>query len=383
MNILYHHRTLADGAEGIHIPEMVDAFRALGHQVTLESIAQSPAAGQGRGGALAAIRRHIPQAAFECAALGLNVSDYVATTRRLRRGRFDLLYKRHALLDVGAVRAARRHGVPVVLEVNTAYSAPAVRQFEPVRLLSAVRRAERDVVRMATLVVAVSTPLAEYLRELAGPEPSILVLPNGANLQRFDPSAVGGEDIRVRYGLQGRFVAGWAGVLRRWHGVEVLIEALATVPDVHLLLIGDGPDRPVLEQLARARGVAERIVVTGRVPHSEIPRHLGAIDVAVAAGDRTGFASPMKIVEYMAMGKPTIVPRQRNLEDLVEADRTGLTFREGDAIDLARCIQVLRDSRALRDRLGQAARAAVEVRFNWRQSAERILSALGSATPAA
>lgn len=376
MNILYHHRTLADGAEGIHIHEMVEAFRALGHRATVQGLARQRAPGHGDRGVLAAIRPRVPQVLFECAALGLNVAEYLRVKGQLRVENADILYTRHALLDVGALLAAKHRGVPVVLEVNTAYSAPQVRQFEPISLVRTVRREERSALRAATLVVAVSSPLAEYLRQLGGPRLRVLVLPNGANPTLFDPSRTAGSTVRSRYGLQERFVVGWAGVLRRWHGLEVLLDALAATPNAHLLLIGDGPDRARVEDLASERGLTGRLTVTGRVPHAEMPAHLAALDVAVAAGDRTGFASPMKLVEYMSMGLPILVPRQRNFEDLVQHDGTALFFRPADANDLAGLVRLLQSSPALRDRLGRAARLAVEQRHNWRSNAAAVVDAI-------
>lgn len=378
MNILYHHRTLADGAEGIHIDEMVSAFRALGHHVQVSGVASpSPSDGARKpDGFLAAARRSLPQAAFECAALALNVPEYVEASRQLRTARVDLVYKRHALLDVGVSAAARRADVPLVLEVNTAYSAPSVRAFEPIRLLRAARAAERRAVRSAALVVAVSTPLADYLRELAGADLPLLVLPNGADPERFNPATADAAATRARYGLQGRFVVVWAGVLRDWHGLEVLIHALAQLRDGHLLLIGDGPARTRVEQLARAQGVAERVTITGRVRHSDVPQYLAAADVAVAAGDRTGFASPMKMIEYMAMALPVVAPRLRNLEDIIEHNRTGLFFNDGDARDLYGCLEALKSSPGLCRRLADAARVEVTTRLNWRRNAAAVLDAV-------
>lgn len=378
MRILYHHRTLADGAEGIHIAGMIAAFRALGHDVQVSGVVPAPAPGGGPAadGVLARIRRRLPQAAFECAALGLNVAEYAAARRRLIAAPVDLVYKRHALMDVGVARAARRAPVPLVLEVNVAYSAPAVRAFEPIRLLRVARAAERRALQLATMVVAVSTPLAEYLRELAGQELPVLVLPNGADPGVFDPATADAAGTRARYGLEGRFVVAWAGVLRDWHGLDVLMEALAPMRDAHLLLIGDGPARAGVERLAKERGFADRVTITGRIPHAAVPDHLAAADVAVAAADRTGFASPMKVIEYMAMALPVAAPRLRNLADVIEHDRTGLFFSDRDAGDLRRSLDAMQASAALRKRLGHAARAEVLTRLNWRRNAAAVLDAV-------
>lgn len=378
MNILYHHRTLADGAEGIHIQEMADAFRRLGHRVTMVSVGGRRAGdAAGKPGVLARVRPLLPQSAFEASALLLNVSEYVSVRRRLRKREADLVYKRHALLDVGAALAAWRSRVPLVLELNTAYSSPALRRFEPVALPGLVRWFERLAVRRSTVAYAVSTPLAAYLSDLA--RRTVRVLPNGADPERFDPARISGDAVRARYGLSGATVIGWAGVLRRWHGVELLLEALTRVPDARLLLIGDGPERPVLERRARELGVDRRLAVTGRVAHEEMPAHLAAVDIAVAAADRTGYASPMKILEYMAMGRAVAAPCLPNIEDVLEDGRTGLLFAPDQPESMIDALTRLAGSPELRAQLGAAARRAVEERFNWTANAQAVLAAVAQA----
>src|SRR5262245_14966448 len=123
MRILYHHRTLADGAEGIHIHEMIEAFRALGHTVDVKALAKPTARGAGHRGVLATIRSWLPQFLYELALLAYNLREYWQFRQRLRLERPAFVYKRHALLDVGAVLAAQAEHVPLVLEVNRPYSA--------------------------------------------------------------------------------------------------------------------------------------------------------------------------------------------------------------------------------------------------------------------
>jgi glycosyltransferase involved in cell wall biosynthesis len=142
------------------------------------------------------------------------------------------------------------------------------------------------------------------------------------------------------------------------------------------LVVGDGPERPALERLATALGVANRLHITGRVPHGDVPKFVAAFDVAVAAGDETGFASPMKVVEYMALGRAVVVPRLPNFGDLVRSDETGLQFRPGDPIDLADRIREISTSGELRERLGRAARVVVLEHLNWKANARAVLTAL-------
>jgi glycosyltransferase involved in cell wall biosynthesis len=143
-----------------------------------------------------------------------------------------------------------------------------------------------------------------------------------------------------------------------------------------VLVVGDGPDRPEIERLVDSLDLSDRVRITGRIPHHEVPEHIAAFDVAVSADDRTGFASPMKVVEYMAMGRAVVVPRLTNFLDLVRDGVSGVVFEPGDSGDLARRLVALRDAPDLRRQLGRTARQEVESRLNWKENARKVLSAL-------
>jgi glycosyltransferase involved in cell wall biosynthesis len=354
---------------------MVQALQALGHHVDVDSIAHRGSDAGAAHGILTAVRPKLPQVVFELGTLAANVPESARVRRQLRAGSYELLYTRHALFDLGAVQAARRMRIPVVLEVNALYSSAAMNEFEPLTLRRLAAWFERRVFRLATVIVAVSTPLRRQIEEAAGPGVRVLVVPNGADADLFDPGRVDGGVVRVRYGFQNRFVIGWVGVLRRWHGVDTLLRAMQLVPQASLLMIGGGPDQAAVEQQIASMALSERVRITGRIDHREVPAHIAACDVAVVADDRTGFASPMKVIEYMAMARPVIVPRLPNLLDVVAEGVTGLTFVPGDAEDLARRVGELAASESLRQRLGAAARAEVLRRLNWQQNARLILAA--------
>ena len=370
MRILYQHRTLADGAEGVHIAAMVDAFRALGHEVRVVGMAAGGASSPGTSMA-ARVKQLLPAPLLELAALAVNAPEYAATLREIAQFKPDLLYKRHARFDVAALAAAARAGIPSVLEVNCLFSQPPYVQFEPMTFLRMATAVERRALHQASLVVTVSSPLARLARTLAGVD--ALVVPNGADISRFDRASADPARVRSRYGLGDRLVVGWVGVLRDWHGLELLLDAIGQLPDVHLLVVGDGPGRAALDERARAADVAGRVTVTGRVAHDEMPHFIAAMDVAVVADERTGVASPMKLLEYMAMGTAVIAPAMDNIRDVVTDRENGLLFAPGNRDALLVCLRELRDDHALRASLGANARASVERDRTWTRIAGRIL----------
>jgi glycosyltransferase involved in cell wall biosynthesis len=370
VRILYHHRTLADGAEGVHIAAMVEAFRTLGHEVRVIGVAADGAASSGSSVA-ARVKRSLPRPLLELATLAVNAPEYAATLGEIRRFQPDLLYKRHGRFDIAALAAARRRGVPAVLEVNCLFSQPPYVDFEPMTFQRVATDIERRALRRSSLVVTVSSPLARLARSLAGVD--ALVVPNGADVRRFDPRAADPERVRGRYGLADRTVVGWVGVLRDWHGLELLLDSVARLPDVHLLVVGDGPGRDALDRQARSAGIADRVTVTGRIAHEEMPHFIAAMDIAVVADERTGVASPMKLLEYMAMGTAVIAPAMDNIRDIVIDRVNGLLFEAGNREALLASIRELRDDRALRATLGANARASVERDRTWTAVAARIL----------
>ena len=373
MHILYHHRTLGDGAEGIHIREMIEAFRHLGHRVTvLGAVGESAP----RGTRISQVRARMPQAVFEMGALAYSAADYAAIRRTLRMQRADLVYKRHALLDVGVVLAAKHAGVPLVLEVNTAYASPALQRFEPLRFRRLAARVERVAFRGATLVVAVSSPLAEYVESVAGSSARVMVVPNGTDPQKFRSHPGLGNRVRSDLGWRQGVVIGWAGVLREWHRLDLLLQAVGGISDARLLLVGDGPERPRIERLAHELGLADRFHVTGRIPHQQMPEYIAAMDIAVAADDRTGYASPMKILEYMAMERAVVAPRLPNIEDVVEDGHDAVLFDRASVESLQQVLIRLVGDQDARLRLGRQARHTVETKRTWIGNAQSILAAV-------
>lgn len=369
MRILYHHRTLADGAEGIHIDAMVDAFRALGHEVRLCGPAAGPAGGGSR---LGVVKSWLPGVAFEGASIAYNAPEFLAMRHVLADWRPDLVYKRHARYDVGPGLAASRAGVRMVLEVNAVYSERPYRDFEPQALHAVAARMERAALRRADLVVAVSSPMARQVKMLA--DRDAVVMPNGADPSVFDPGVT--APAAGPWSSAG-LLLGWTGGLRRWHGLDLLLDALALLPpDVQLLIVGDGPARPDIESRMLERGLRGRVFITGQVPRADVPAYLAAMDVGVVADERTGVASPMKLLEYMAMAKAVVAPDLPNIRDIVSDGASGLLFRPGSAEDLSEKVRRLSDE-PLRRSLGLAARSTVIRERNWQAIASRVLALAG------
>ena len=140
-----------------------------------------------------------------------------------------------------------------------------------------------------------------------------------------------------------------------------------------MLIVGDGPGRPEVEQL-RARLGEEAVLLAGAVPHSEIPLWLERADVGVSTYPELEdfYFSPLKVVEYMAAGLPVVASSVGQLRDLVQHGKTGLLVRPGDAESLALALVSLAEDRRLRLRMGRRARERAERRHDWSRVTDRI-----------
>jgi len=388
MRILYHHRTLGDGAEGIHIREMIKAFRELGHEVrVIGPVGEVGGEPTKRSSVLAGLKRAIPSAAFELMELAYAVYAFFRTSVEIRRFRPHFIYDRYITFNFGTVLAANVNRLGLLLEVNAPLALERSQEKDERLFFKRLARGiESWTCSKATRTVVVSTPLREYLESIGVPTGHCIVMPNGVDPGRFAPNEQKNGELCRQLGLaQESFTVGFTGVLRPWHGLDLLLHAVARLAgqglNVSLLIVGDGPYRGNLEELVSELGLS-KVRVTGRVRHEQVPQYISLFDVAVSPR-ATFYASPMKVVEYMASGKPVVVPRTANFLDLIDEGVNALAFADGDVAELAAALSALYRSPELRRALGQEARRKVETRLNWKWNASRVseLMVHGSASP--
>lgn len=175
-----------------------------------------------------------------------NVATEQALVKVLHRYQPDLIYERYSPFSVAGGLLARREGIPHILEVN----APLARegaQYRNQALPEVAEMLERTAFGIASCIVAVSRELGDELVAKGVPGSKIVVVPNGVDPGKFKPQGRTYQD-----GLDGKFVVGFVGSLKAWHGVDVLAEAfkmLASDPRLHLLVVGDGPMAGLLRDL--------------------------------------------------------------------------------------------------------------------------------------
>jgi glycosyltransferase involved in cell wall biosynthesis len=387
VKILYHHRTRAGDAQGIHISEIQRAFRLRGHDVREVALVEAGAeakadesGGEARGLAGLASRAaaRLPLPAREAMELAYNAVAYRRLSRAIREHRPDFVYERYAANTFAGLAAARRHGVPFVLEVNSPLALEKA-EHGGIFFGNVTGRIERRLCSRADVTIAVTRVLANILERAGTPEGKVVVMPNGVR-REFGTNGDGAAFRRALGIPLDVPVAGFVGWFRAWHGLERLVEVAGSPAwreaRIHLVLAGDGPAMPALREIRESSpDLLRRIVLCGPVPRGEIESALAAFDVAVQPAV-TSYACPMKILEYMAAGRAIVAPGSPNVRELLTHGETALLC-PGDenpsTEDLSEGILALVRDPELRTRLGEAARARVfEQGYLWEENARRV-----------
>lgn len=416
MRIAYlHYLDAADTAQH-HVRQFAAAARALGHTVDVHAIRAPPAGADGMasgemsgavGGAESGappapggpsrLRRALARYLHEPRALAANAWYLRREISCLRAGqRPDVLLVRDEPLAAASLLAAAHLRLPLVYEMNAPAVELALYRDEYLHLPAVAGWIEGLKLRRADAVVTVSGALRSHLldrhRAAAGTalaEAKVVAVPNGADLTAFQPSTAPSALARrllaaaAEAGAAGP-VIGFAGSFQKFHGIDLLIETALAVgaarPAARFLLAGDGPGAARVRQ-----GVAPlggRAVLTGRVPHREVPGLVAAFDIGVLP-DTAFYACPLKVLEWMAAGKAVVAPAYGPLRELIDDRRHGLLFPPRDGAALAAAVRLLVDRPELRQELGAAAAVRARTLFSWSDTARRVTAALAQARAAA
>ncbi|WP_321391015.1 glycosyltransferase [uncultured Desulfuromusa sp.] len=384
LKIIYHHRTLGDGAEGIHIREMIAAFRSLGHQVRVIGPAGETVPEKGGGGGwLSKIKSILPNFVFELCEIGYSAFSFIQLSWIIFCEKPDFIYDRYITFNVGCVLAAKIQKKPLFLEVNAPLALERSEQPDERLYLKRIAFAmERWACSNSFKTIVVSTPLKEYLVAQGVAGSNIVVMPNGVNTDKFYPHEK--DQILAReLGIpENVTVIGFTGVLRHWHGLEMLIDAFSyivkTKHDTRLLIVGDGPIRKDLDEQISCLGLKDKVIITGLILYDDVPKYVNLFDIAVSP-KATFYASPMKVIEYMALGKAVVVPNSGNFLDIIDAEETGLLFQKNNEKSMIQTLNTVLINLSLTKAISIKAAQKVTARLNWKWNANEVCCMLGRA----
>ena len=297
----------------------------------------------------------LPKIGMSTAPVALFAAVLPVLRGQLRAGQdFDLIDAHYFYPDgVAAVLLGRALGRPVVvtargsdLNIIAEYAIP--------------RQWIRWSARQADGLVAVSRGLKQRLANLGVAEERVRVLRNGVDLTLFRPTDR--DAARRALGLTRPTllaVGNLVGLKRH----RMMVEALVGLPAVDLVVVGEGPERAVIEALARERRVADRVHLLGHMPQDRLPEIYSAADLLLLVSTHEGW--PNVLLESIACGTPVIVSDIAGITDIVAAPEAGRIVQEPTPDRLAI---------AARDFLAalpaRAATRAYAERFDWQSTTE-------------
>jgi glycosyltransferase involved in cell wall biosynthesis/SAM-dependent methyltransferase len=309
------------------------------------------------------------------------------------------MYERAALGSyVGAV-LSRELQIPYILEYNGS-EISMLRSFDKKGYIyeSVYLLAEELAFRQATFISVVSEEIRKTLLARGVPDAKILVNPNGADLDAYQPGT-DAEKRAVRREAtlpEDACVVGFSGTFGGWHGVDVLAEAIPRIcaanPRVSFLLIGDGNYKHQVDAAVAQHHLEDRVVSVGRVPQTDGARLLKACDIYVSPHsshmvDSRFFGSPTKVFEYMAMAggivasdleqiglvlSPALRVQDLRRPGVAVTGERSVLCKPGDVDDFVEAVTLLSQRLDLCQALGRNSRQAVTDNYSWRQHIEHL-----------
>ena len=276
---------------------------------------------------------------------GLRLDDWLPLYRLLRRERFDVVHAHKFGSNVWGTLIGRLARVPVIVAHEHTWSF----EGEPLRKLL-----DRQLIgRGSSVFVAVSEEDRRKMIEIEGVRPGkLLFVPNG-----ISGRGPVGIDVRAQLGIPPEArVIGTLGVLRPQKALDVLIRAAAPLlremPDLRVLIVGEGPERPVLEQLVEREGLGDQVLLPGF--RDDVPDVISMFDVAASSSAFEG--SPLAMMEFMEAGLPIVATRVGGVPDLIDDGVHGLLVDFGDVEGLTAALRRMLGDRDAARQMGERAR---------------------------
>ena len=347
-------------------------------------------------------RTAVPTGLFSRVAAAVYLGEMIATARRIdelaESFRPDVLHAHSPVLNVlPALWVGHKRSIPVVYELRALWEDAAVDHgvTQERSLRYRVSRAlETFALRRADHVTTICEGLRSEVQARGIAAERITVIPNAVDTATFQFGVEPDSALRARLGLEGKTVIGFAGSFYGYEGLDLLLEAAAMLvpqhPDLCVLLVGGGPQEEALKGLAAQRGIANRVLFAGRVPHADVRAYYELIDVLAYPRHRTRLTeivTPLKPLEAMAGGRLFVASDVGGHRELVRDGQTGYLFPAGDAEALARKIETILVRPQDCARVREHARRFVESERTWARSVaryadvyERLREAHGGAT---
>jgi len=283
-----------------------------------------------------------------------------------------------ALNGVAAIRAGKKLGIPVVYECRAFWEDAAVdhgTSKEGDLRYKATRCLETWVFKRANAVTTICEGLKKDIIERGVAEQKITTIPNAVDISAFKYAQPAKQKLKDELGLQDKKVIGFIGSFYAYEGLPLLIEACAALykkdDSIRLLLVGGGPDEEIIKQKIEQYGISDKVVLTGRVPHSDVQDYYNLVDVFVYpryAMRLTELVTPLKPLEAMAQGQLVVASDVGGHQELINHGCNGFLFKADNVSSLIETVLNVFDTSDEWQNIREQGRQFVEQERNWAAS---------------
>ncbi len=294
----------------------------------------------------------------------------------------DVLHAHSPSLNaIAALRAGKKHGIPVLYEVRAFWEDAAVDHgtaSENGMRYKLTRALETHALKNATEVTTICEGLRKDIVARGIDAAKVTVIPNAVDIDKFAVGGVADLDLKRKLGLEDKRLIGFIGSFYAYEGLDVLLRAVpamvAKLPDLRVLLVGGGPQDVQLRQLAKDLKIDDKVVFTGRVPHEQVQQYYDLLDVLVyprMSMRLTDLVTPLKPLEAMAQGRVLAASDVGGHLELIEHGKTGILFKADNPESLAENVGALLAAQQDWPALRANGRRFVETERNWPISVAR------------
>ncbi len=295
---------------------------------------------------------------------------------------YDVVHFRNIWDGFQIAQNKKKYGYKTLFEVNGLPSIELKYHYPGLDsdLLSKIKEQEIAALHLSDAIICPSRVTRDYIASLGLNRKLVTVIPNGVSPSDFSATPLPIRDGRVPVLL-------YIGTLADWQGLEIVIKSLPKILEQHpvrLQIVGRGRSRQrkMLAKQIRKLGIEDHVIVQPAVPHHEIPAVIASADICVAPlglNDRnvTQGACPIKLLEYMAAGRPMLASNMPIVRELVREDVDALLFSPNDPDDLARQALALLNDLELSKRLAESGSERVLSKFTWHESQKKLLKVYG------
>jgi glycosyltransferase involved in cell wall biosynthesis len=290
---------------------------------------------------------------------------------------YDVVHFRNIWDGFHITQNKKKFGYKTLFEVNGLPSIELKYHYPGMDsdLLAKIKEQELATLHLSDAIICPSNVTRDYIASLGLNRKLVTVIPNGVS-----PSDFPITPLPIRDGREPVLL--YIGTLADWQGLDIVIKALPKILEtqpvkLHIIGRGRSRQRKMLAKQIRKLGLEDHVLVQPAVPHHEIPELISQADICVAPlglNDRnvTQGACPIKVLEYMAAGRPLLASNMPIVRELVREDVDGLLFSPSDPDDMARQANSLLKDLELSKRLADSAAEHVREKFTWHESQKKL-----------